>query len=129
MASTPTEWMAIDSLPWLSVTTTGLRVTPSVLRMATWGWLMIGNCIIVPYCPALVSVNVPPDKSSGDSLRLRARLARSTMSRAIWRRRLPSARWITGASSPWKSMSTAIARLTLACTISSSSPKLALRCG
>jgi hypothetical protein len=39
----PVEWMAIDSDPSPWVTTTGRRAIPSVARMATWGWLMIGT--------------------------------------------------------------------------------------
>ena len=46
--------MAIDSLPSTSVTTTGLRVTPSVERIATWGWLMIGSTRWVPNEPVFV---------------------------------------------------------------------------
>ena len=49
------------------VTTTGRRFTPSVERIATWGWLMIGSVIVVPNGPGFVIVKVPPLMSSGDS--------------------------------------------------------------
>ena len=55
------------SVPSEAVTTTGLRCTPSVERIATCGWLITGNCIIVPYWPGLVMVKVPPAISSADS--------------------------------------------------------------
>ncbi len=104
--------MAIASVPSASVTTTGLRVTPSVERIATWGWLMTGITMNVPNGPEFEMVNVPPEMSSADSFLVRARVARSWMSRAIARSRLSSASWMTGASRPSKSRSTAIARLT-----------------
>ncbi len=47
MAIVPTGWMAIESPAGVS-TTTGRFLTPSVERMATWGWLMIGAEISVP---------------------------------------------------------------------------------
>ena len=112
MASMPTEWMAMASVPSAPVTTTGLRVTPSVDRIATWGWLMTGITMKVPNGPELEMVNVPPVMSSADSFLVRARVARSEMSRAMARSRLSSASWITGASSPSKSRSTAMARFT-----------------
>ncbi len=40
--------MAIDSLPSGNGTTTGLRETPSVERIATCGWLMMAPVISVP---------------------------------------------------------------------------------
>ena len=39
----PVEWMAMDSDPSGCVTTTGRRAMPSVARIATCGWLMIGT--------------------------------------------------------------------------------------
>ena len=91
MVRLPTEWMAIDSWPRSSVIATGRRVMPSVERIATWGWLMIGATNSVPKLPELDSVNVPPTRSSGPSALVRARPARSAMSRAIARRRLSEA--------------------------------------
>jgi len=35
--------------------------------MATWGWLMIGPVMSVPYGPGLVMVKVPPEMSSAPS--------------------------------------------------------------
>ena len=95
---------------------------PSVERMATCGWLMIGNWNNVPYCPGLVTVKVPPARSSGARDRLRARVATSTIERATsWMERSSTPR-TTGATRPWKSRSTATARLTVPWTMSSSSP-------
>ena len=62
----------------------------------------------------LVIVNVPPTTSSGPSCLLFARAARSRISRAMRRSRLPSALRITGAIRPLKSRSTAIPRLQVA---------------
>ena len=77
----------MPSLPSGRSTTTGRRFTPSVDRIATCGWLMIGNVSSVPNGPGLVIVNVPPTISSGLSFFDRARAARSLISRAIARRR------------------------------------------
>ena len=41
------------SLPAASVTTTGRRLTPSVERIITWGWLMTGSCTKVPDAPGV----------------------------------------------------------------------------
>src|SRR5688572_5722206 len=49
-ASTPTGRIAIES-PSLVSTTTGFLRTPSVDRIATCGWLMIGAVISVPNEP------------------------------------------------------------------------------
>ena len=84
----PTEWMAIASDPSAAVTTTGLRLTPSVDRIATWGWLMIAPVNRVPKGPGLEMVNVPPVMSSADRFPERARSARSRISRAMARSRL-----------------------------------------
>ena len=65
----------------------------------------------VPNGPGFVIVNVPPTTSSGTSCLARAASARSWISRAIRRRRLPSALRITGATRPLKSRSTAIAEV------------------
>ena len=65
--------------------TTGLRTMASVEMIATCGWLMIGIVSTEPAEPLLVSVNVPPVISSGLSLRVRARSARSLISRAMAR--------------------------------------------
>ena len=67
----------MPSLPSGSSTTTGRRLTPSVDRIATCGWLMIGSVISVPYGPGFVIVNVPPTMSSGLSFlpRLAAQIA------------------------------------------------------
>ena len=56
---------------------TGLRTMASVLMIATCGWLMIAMVKTEPAEPLLEIVNVPPEISSGDNLRLRARVARS----------------------------------------------------
>ena len=45
-------------------TAVGRMRTPSVERMATWGWLMTGAVTTVPYAPTLVIVKVPPLRSS-----------------------------------------------------------------
>ena len=81
----------MPSPPSAERTTTGLRTIASVDRIATCGWLMIGIVNTLPAEPLLVIVNVPPLISSGLSLRLRARPARSLISRAIARSRLVSA--------------------------------------
>ena len=65
----------------------------------------------VPNGPELEMVNVPPEMSSADSFLVRARVARSLISRAMARRRLSSASWMTGASRPSKSRSTAMAEV------------------
>ena len=117
------------SVPSAAVTTTGFRCTPSVERIATWGWLITGNCIMVPYWPGLVMVKVPPAISSADSFFWWARSARSRISRAMARRRLDSVLRTTGASRPSKSRSTAMARCTGWCTSSSPSPTEAFRWG
>ena len=65
--------MAIESLPSLSVMTTGRFTTASKSRIATWGRLMIGVAMIEPYCPGLVIVKVAPCTSSGESCRARSR--------------------------------------------------------
>ena len=80
-ASRPTEWIAIDSEPSGEVTTTGLRLIPSVERIATWGWAMIGKVKVVPYPPGLVIVNVPPVMSSAESLRELERRGRQPIER------------------------------------------------
>ena len=98
------------SVPSGSSTTTGFRFTPSVLRIATWGWLITGIVSSVPNGPGLVIVKVPLEMSSGVSFFERARDARSLMSRAMARMRLPSASRITGTMRPLKSRSTAIPR-------------------
>ena len=54
------------SVPSSAVTTTGRRFTPSVDRMATWGWLMIGAVMNVPKGPGLLIVKVPPTTSSAE---------------------------------------------------------------
>ena len=121
--------MAIDSPPSLSVITTGFRDTPSVESIATWGWLMTGATMKVPKGPEFETVNVPPMSSSVRSFELRARAARSAISRAIAPRRLSSARRTTGASSPSKLRSMATLRSTWSCSTSPPSTTEALRCG
>ena len=74
--------MAIASAPSAVWATTGRRTMASVEMMPTWGWLMIGIVSTDPAEPLLEIVNVPPWISSGLSLRVRARLARSLISRA-----------------------------------------------
>ena len=96
----PTEWIPTASVPSGAVITTGRRLTPSVDRIATWGWLMIGAVRNVPNGPGFVIVNVPPTTSSADSLRVRARSARSAMARARPRSDWPSALWTTGTMRP-----------------------------
>lgn len=88
------------SVPSGNLTATGLRTMASVEMIATCGWLMIAIVSTEPAEPLLLMVNVPPEISSGESLRLRARLARSDTSRAIARSRLPSAPRTTGTSRP-----------------------------
>ena len=77
----PTGRIAIESPSDVSMTTGFLR-TPSVERIATCGWLMIGAVISVPNVPEFDSVYVPPAKSSGFSRLLRARCAMSAMASA-----------------------------------------------
>ena len=72
----------------------------SVDRIATCGWLMIGIVSTEPAEPLLEIVNVPPEISSGISFFVRARPARSLISRAMAPSRLPSAPRITGTISP-----------------------------
>ena len=71
---------------------------------------MIGIVSTDPAEPLLEIVNVPPEISSGLSLRVRARLARSEISRAMAASRLVSALRMTGASRPSYSRSTAMPR-------------------
>ena len=59
-----------------STTTTRLSTLPTP-RIATCGWLMMGNPNSAPKMPGLVMVNVPPCTSSGFSCLVRARVARS----------------------------------------------------
>src|SRR6185437_12010172 len=47
-----------------SSTTTGRLTTVPIPRMPTCGWLMIGVSNSAPRLPVLVSVNVPPARSS-----------------------------------------------------------------
>ena len=61
---------------------------------------MIGIVSTEPAEPLFEIVNVPPEISSGLSLRVRARLARSEISLASAASRLVSALRITGASRP-----------------------------
>src|ERR1035441_4920175 len=56
--------MAMESLPSLSVTTTGSLAMPPMPRMAACGWLMMGMPNCSPNIPEFVSVNVPPEISS-----------------------------------------------------------------
>ena len=49
----------MDSVPSGSSTTTGFRATPSVDKIATWGWLMMAPVIRVPNGPALVIEKCP----------------------------------------------------------------------
>src|ERR1019366_76705 len=81
-ANMPTEWIPIASDPSGAVMTTGRRFTPSVDRIATCGWLMIGAVKKVPNGPGFVIVKVPPTTSSAESLRVRARSASSAIARA-----------------------------------------------
>jgi hypothetical protein len=59
--------MAMPSDPSGSSTTTGRFLLPSVERIATCGWLMIGAVRNVPNGPGFVIVNVPPAISSAPS--------------------------------------------------------------
>ena len=68
----PTEWIPTASVPSGAVITTGRRLIPSVERIATCGWLMIGAVMNVPNGPGFVIVNVPPATSSADSFREQA---------------------------------------------------------
>ena len=65
----------------------------------------------MPYMPRLLTVKVPPDSSSGVSLRAHARAVKSCASRAISVTVLRSASRITGTMSP-SSMATATPMLT-----------------
>ena len=58
--------------------TTGSLRMPSVARIATCGWLMIGSVSAVPNGPMFVIVNVPPTTSSGPSCLLFARVGEVT---------------------------------------------------
>ena len=60
----PVEWMAIDSDPSAWVDDHRPAFMPSVARIATCGWLMIGTVKKVPKGPSLVMENVPPAMSS-----------------------------------------------------------------
>src|ERR1022692_3148767 len=75
------ERIAMESLPSLSVTTTGFFMIPPTPRMATCGWLMMGIPNFAPKMPGLVMVNVPPCTSSGFNFLVRARSPRSVMAR------------------------------------------------
>ena len=92
--------MAIASPPSSVSTTTGLRTMASVDRIATCGWLITGIVSTDPAEPLLEMVNVPPLISSGPSFLVRARPARSWISRAIARSRFVSASRMTGTMSP-----------------------------
>ena len=105
----PRGRIAIESEPSGSSTTTGFFFTLVIDKMPTWGWLMIDCIRSMPYGPVM---------SSGVSFFVRARLARSAMSRAIERMRLPSASRTTGTIRPLKSRSTATPRATEWCTTS-----------
>ena len=99
----------MTSWPVSSCTTTGRLTTAPVPRIATCGWLMIGVSNSAPRLPVLVTVKVPPDSSSGDSLLVRVRSARSAMRRAMPAMfRSPASR-MTGTSRP-RSLSTAMPR-------------------
>src|SRR4029077_4507108 len=96
MARFPTGWIAIASAPSAVRATAGRRTMLAVELMPPGGWLMIGIVSTDPADPLFEIVNVPPWISSGLSLRERARLARSLISRARALRRLVSALRITG---------------------------------
>ena len=61
----PTWRMAIDVVAVGAGHDPGRLRMPSVERIATWGWLMIGSVMNVPNGPGFVIVNVPPMISSG----------------------------------------------------------------
>src|SRR5690606_40253016 len=65
-ARMPTGRIAIESPSGCS-RTTGFFRTPSVDRIATCGWLMIGAVISVTNEPLLLIVYVPPCRSAGFS--------------------------------------------------------------
>ena len=88
--------------------TTARFTTAPVPRMATCGWLMIGVSNSAPRLPVLVSVNVPPDSSSGVILLVRVRSATSAILRARPAIDRSPASLMTGVSRPF-SVSTAIA--------------------
>ncbi len=73
--------IAIESLPWSSVTTIGRFTIASTSRIATWPSGMIGVPISAPNTPGLVIVNVPPLISSGESVLVRALSASSITAR------------------------------------------------
>src|SRR6266436_5393965 len=62
-----------------SSTTTARFTTEPVPRIATCGWLMIGVSNSAPRLPVLVSVNVPPARSSGLTCPALVRAARSAI--------------------------------------------------
>src|SRR3954468_3445669 len=95
-----------------SWTTTGRLTTEPTPRIATCGWLMIGVSNRAPRLPVLVSVKVPPPNSSGVTLLVRVRSARSAILRASPPRLRSPASWMTGTSSP-RSVSTAIPRFSV----------------
>ena len=78
----------------------GRRFTPSVDRIATCGWLMIGAVRNVPKGPALVIVKVPPVMSSALSFLVRARSASSRIRGPCPAGSAPRRRWTTGTISP-----------------------------
>src|SRR5947199_127203 len=104
--------MAIESLPSLSVSTTGRLITASRSRIATCGWLMIGVAMIEPYWPGLVIVNVPPRTSSAESSFARARRASSLIRAARPSAESSCASWITGTIRPSAPSDPAIPRFT-----------------
>jgi len=83
--------------------------TVPVPRMPTCGWLMIGVSNSAPRLPVLVSVNVPPARSSGLTCPALVRAARSAILRASPPMFRSPAFLITGTISP-RSVSTAMPR-------------------
>src|SRR5438105_2440463 len=109
--------------------TTGRRRIDSVVRMAAWGWLMIGIEAMEPVAPVLLRVKVPPWTSSGFRCLLRARSVRSVMARTRSVKPIRSASLTTGTISPSGGTATATPRLTYFLRMIPSSVQLELRKG
>ena len=80
-----------------TTTLSSMVLTP---RIATSGWLMIGEKLSMPYMPRFVIVKVPPRSFSGGSLPSRASLASSLTSAEISVRLFLSASTMLGTTRP-----------------------------
>ena len=84
-----------------TVTTTGRLTTCPIRRIPTWGWLRIGVPKRFPFGPGFVTLNVPPDSSSGEICPAFARAPSSSTARSSSTTDLRSASRTTGTSSPF----------------------------